>query len=149
MSRVELDTFINDRYAAIEDRLQVRSRPFNAHAGCLLITNGVCSHYMIDLQVVRKRLNRPLTYAEKVVFRPAATLGLMLSPEQSLQCIFSCRDDQCTQEHRSSCDLGPCCEQVVYGHLDDPENEDIRRGISYLRLRPGILHTKRHADLCI
>ncbi len=27
--------------------------------------------------------------------------------------------------------------QVVYGHLDDPENEDIRRGISYLRLRPG------------
>ena len=27
--------------------------------------------------------------------------------------------------------------QVVYGHLDDPEHEDIRRGISYLRLRPG------------
>ena len=33
--------------------------------------------------------------------------------------------------------LTPC--QVVYGHLDDPENEDIRRGISYLRLRPGML----------
>lgn len=27
MSRVELDTFINDRYAAIEDRLQVCSLP--------------------------------------------------------------------------------------------------------------------------
>ncbi len=31
----------------------------------------------------------------------------------------------------------PFAWQVVYGHLDDPENEDIRRGISYLRLRPG------------
>ena len=27
--------------------------------------------------------------------------------------------------------------QVVYGHLDDPEGQDIKRGASYLRLRPG------------
>ena len=27
--------------------------------------------------------------------------------------------------------------QVVYGHLDDPEGQDIQRGVSYLRLRPG------------
>ncbi len=39
--------------------------------------------------------------------------------------------------------LTPC--QVVYGHLDDPENEDIRRGISYLRLRPGKLEAPHEA----
>jgi aconitate hydratase len=44
----------------------------------------------LSLQVVRRRLNRPLTFAEK----------------------------------------------VVYGHLDDPEGQDIQRGVSYLRLRP-------------
>lgn len=27
--------------------------------------------------------------------------------------------------------------QVVYGHLDDPEGQDIKRGVSYLKLRPG------------
>ncbi len=27
--------------------------------------------------------------------------------------------------------------QNVYGHLDDPEHQDIQRGVSYLRLRPG------------
>lgn len=42
------------------------------------------------MQVVRRRLNRPLTFAEK----------------------------------------------VVYGHLDDPESQDIERGVSYLKLRP-------------
>ena len=26
--------------------------------------------------------------------------------------------------------------QVVYGHLDDPENQEMKRGSSYLRLRP-------------
>eukprot|EP00877_Chromochloris_zofingiensis_P008121 jgi/Chrzof1/3562/Cz13g00140.t1_ACH1[v5.2] len=62
MSRFEPDEYINDRYKAMEDRLAV----------------------------VRKRLNRPLTLAEK----------------------------------------------VVYGHLDDPEGQDIKRGVSYLKLRP-------------
>ena len=81
MSRVELDTFINDRYAAIEDRLQVCSSFLNAPAACLLITDGVLSQYILGLQVVRKRLNRPLTYAEKVIFRPAAKKGLVLSQE--------------------------------------------------------------------
>lgn len=42
------------------------------------------------LQIVRQRLNRPLTYAEK----------------------------------------------VLYSHLDDPHNQDIQRGKSYLKLRP-------------
>lgn len=28
--------------------------------------------------------------------------------------------------------------QVVYGHLDEPDTQDIRRGVSYLRLRPGV-----------
>ncbi|KAH8653324.1 aconitase family-domain-containing protein [Xylariales sp. PMI_506] len=43
-----------------------------------------------NLAVVRSRLNRPLTYAEK----------------------------------------------ILYSHLDDPLNQDIERGVSYLRLRP-------------
>ena len=60
MSQFEQDQFIN--YKAIEDRLLV----------------------------VRRRLNRPLTLSEK----------------------------------------------IVYGHLDDPEHQDIKRGVSYLRLRP-------------
>lgn len=34
--------------------------------------------------------------------------------------------------------LGPLtlAEKVVYGHLDDPHGQDIKRGSSYLRLRP-------------
>ncbi|KAI8379732.1 aconitate hydratase [Radiomyces spectabilis] len=43
-----------------------------------------------NLQIVKRRLNRPLTYSEK----------------------------------------------IVYGHLDEPETQDIERGKSYLRLRP-------------
>jgi hypothetical protein len=27
--------------------------------------------------------------------------------------------------------------QVVYGHLDDPEHQELQRGVSYLKLRPG------------
>lgn len=53
---------MNDRYASIDEKLAI----------------------------VRRRLNRPLTFAEK----------------------------------------------VVYGHLDDPEGQDIQRGVSYLKLRP-------------
>lgn len=45
--------------------------------------------------------------------------------------------------------------QVVYGHLDDPEKQELKRGVSYLRLRPGeldsgsvafvfLLHGMRH-----
>ncbi|OIW26410.1 aconitate hydratase [Coniochaeta ligniaria NRRL 30616] len=43
-----------------------------------------------NLAIVRSRLNRPLTYAEK----------------------------------------------ILYSHLDDPEGQEIERGVSYLRLRP-------------
>ena len=43
-----------------------------------------------NLAIVRKRLNRPLTYGEK----------------------------------------------ILYSHLDDPHNQDIERGTSYLKLRP-------------
>jgi aconitate hydratase len=27
-------------------------------------------------------------------------------------------------------------EKIIYGHLDDAKNQDIKRGSSYLRLRP-------------
>ncbi|KAJ9528630.1 hypothetical protein QJQ45_020393 [Haematococcus lacustris] len=63
LSKVEQDEFINERYRAMEDRLKV----------------------------VRKRLNHPLTLAEK----------------------------------------------IIYGHLDEPETQEIKRGVSYLKLRPG------------
>ncbi|KAI5957081.1 ACO1 [Candida jiufengensis] len=43
-----------------------------------------------NLEIVKSRLNRPLTYAEK----------------------------------------------ILYGHLDDPHNQEIERGVSYLKLRP-------------
>lgn len=62
LSRLEPEEYVNDRYAAMESRLAA----------------------------VRKRLNRPLSFAEK----------------------------------------------VVYGHLDDPEGQEIKRGVSYLKLRP-------------
>ncbi|MEW5312386.1 MAG: hypothetical protein WDW38_004025 [Sanguina aurantia] len=62
LSALEPEESLNDRYKAIEDRLAV----------------------------VRRRLNTPLTLAEK----------------------------------------------IVYGHLDDPENQELKRGVSYLRLRP-------------
>ena len=29
-------------------------------------------------------------------------------------------------------------EKIVYGHLDDPQNQDIVRGVSYLKLRPDV-----------
>ena len=29
-------------------------------------------------------------------------------------------------------------EKVLYGHLDDPHNQDIVRGVSYLKLRPDV-----------
>jgi len=44
-----------------------------------------------NLEVVRSRLNRPLTLSEK----------------------------------------------ILYSHLDDPAKQEIERGVSYLRLRPG------------
>ena len=29
-------------------------------------------------------------------------------------------------------------EKILYGHLDDPYNQDIVRGASYLKLRPDV-----------
>lgn len=29
-------------------------------------------------------------------------------------------------------------EKIVYGHLDDPHNQDLVRGVSYLKLRPDV-----------
>ena len=33
-------------------------------------------------------------------------------------------------------------EKIVYGHLDDPHNQDIERGVSYLKLRPDVSSAK-------
>jgi hypothetical protein len=29
-------------------------------------------------------------------------------------------------------------EKILYGHLDEPETQDIKRGVSYLKLRPDV-----------
>jgi hypothetical protein len=29
-------------------------------------------------------------------------------------------------------------EKIVYGHLDNPHEQDIQRGVSYLKLRPDV-----------
>lgn len=79
--------------------VDISSRQF--HASCYTASKVAMSKFDTDvflpyekldknLQVVRKRLNRPLTLAEK----------------------------------------------ILYSHLDDPANQDIVRGTSYLRLRP-------------
>ena len=66
------------------------------------MTNWEKGHYINykkmseNLSIVRSRLNRPLTFAEK----------------------------------------------ILYSHLDDPHNQDIERGKSYLKLRPDLLLVK-------
>lgn len=33
--------------------------------------------------------------------------------------------------------------QIVYGHLEEPETQELQRGVSYLKLRPGtVTHTQ-------
>jgi hypothetical protein len=52
--------------------------------------------------------------------------------------------------HTADCWLTSCCcccclRQVVYGHLDDPEGQELERGVSYLKLRPGAPASSRTA----
>lgn len=79
----------------------VESQQRNFHASCAASAKVALSRFDQDvylpyeklqknLEVVKKRLNRPLTLSEK----------------------------------------------ILYGHLDDPANQEIERGTSYLRLRP-------------
>jgi hypothetical protein len=140
----------------------------------------------IPTQVVRKRLNRPLTLAEKVgdaespcdggrrgqrnMRRGGRTrpLAASLGPERTLQPTRAsqgrrrgstrARRPQPQAAAGASAAARQRCErcpppapfppppnpplpfpllQVVYGHLDDPANQEIERGVSYLKLRPG------------
>jgi len=67
MSRLEPDEDLRQRYAAMEDRLSVSVQQSSFHQiycvkfGCLWLTD-----FHFSLQIVRKRLNRPMTLAEKV-----------------------------------------------------------------------------------
>ena len=36
-------------------------------------------------------------------------------------------------------------EKILYGHLDDPYNQDIVRGASYLKLRPDVSTSSFHS----
>ena len=73
---METDQYINDRYAAIEERLAVCT--YLIFLGVQAKTLFSERSGVVATQVVRKRLNRPLTLAEKVccprrssVFAPA------------------------------------------------------------------------------
>ena len=68
-------------------------------------------------QIIRKRINKPLTLAEKVRRRAKQQRpsGLLLTRRLAAA-------------RRS---------QIVYGHLDDPATSGLERGVTYLRLRPG------------
>ena len=67
MSRLEPDEDLRQRYAAMEDRLSVSVQQSSFHQiycvrfGYLWVTD-----FHFFLQIVRKRLNRPMTLAEKV-----------------------------------------------------------------------------------
>jgi hypothetical protein len=68
------------------------------------------------VQIIRKRINKPLTLAEKV---RGAKRGLVFVA-------LPFRDSACALR-----------AQIVYGHLDDPETSGLERGVTYLKLRPG------------
>ena len=64
MSKMEPDEYINDRYKAIEERLAVGAAA-GAKNTCIR-GSALLTACMPRSQVVRKRLNTPLTLAEKV-----------------------------------------------------------------------------------
>jgi len=102
MSRLETGTYINDRYSAMEERLSI----------------------------VRKRLNRPLSFAEKVCTPPGCLCRNSTCQTYAMRCLY---------QFWVVCDgVLLISSQVVYGHLDDPEGQEITRGKSYLMLRPGV-----------
>lgn len=77
MSRLEPDEDLRERYAAMEDRLSVSSLNKKTHTQDETLSYKAChsdaQFCIILLQVVRKRLNRPMTLAEKVcryILRP-------------------------------------------------------------------------------
>lgn len=124
MSRMEPDEDLRQRYAAMEDRLSVSSLCHQSQGRLA----EVHAEFMCFLQVVRKRLNRPMTLAEKVC---------------------GCFTMAFRSSHRSCPNWPLLVLQVVYGHLDDPEGQDIRRGVSYLRLRPGLHQNSVIIDGCV
>ena len=76
-------------------------------------------------QIIRKRLNKPLTLAEKVCAVPTSRSARAKGKGRSLGQLLRRR-------------LGaPSRTQIVYGHLDDPETSGLERGVTYLKLRPG------------
>ena len=105
MSRVEPDTYINDCYQAIEDRLKVRRRrgagqhPRDRACAGLgrrlprrLRRARLPPPLRCPLQVVRRRLNRPLTFSEKV---GAAVLLRPLGMPAPSPHVFAARTHTC------------------------------------------------------
>lgn len=49
-----------------------------------------------------------------------------------------CDADVCNRMNNKPLTLA---EKIVYGHLDNPHEQDIERGVSYLKLRPDVRST--------
>jgi hypothetical protein len=61
----------------------------------------------------------------------SSMLSLLSLSAHTLRCIYHQPNDHGVTT------MVCCCCQVVYGHLDDPEGQELERGVSYLKLRPG------------
>lgn len=68
MSRLEPDEDLRKRYAAMEDRLGVNRDILSYLLTCSCYVVSTRPIHPLLLQVVRKRLNRPMTLAEKVSY---------------------------------------------------------------------------------
>ena len=73
LSRVEPDQLLNDRYAAMEERLAVSFKQVYCMPNSLI--EQVTDQDLLVMQIVRKRLNKPMTYAEKVIAFDLAKVG--------------------------------------------------------------------------
>jgi hypothetical protein len=132
MSKVEPTEFINDRYAAMEKRLKVcrvAGRPFCAtkpfRAGSLPSeTLHSPLHVLPPSDTDRAEAPEPAPDPR----REGEFCGLDLG---------GCWVSNFWANSDNAGPLQPPSLQIVYGHLEEPETQELERGVSYLKLRPG------------
>ena len=62
-------------------------------------------------------------------------------PTNPLVLTLLCWTDRIADRRRLNRPL-TLAEKIVYGHLDNPHEQEIERGVSYLKLRPDVSHTR-------
>lgn len=75
------------------------------------------------------RLAHISTINESKTISPSFARGIFPVLEQAVYCSLS---------HTRLKRPLTLSEKILYGHLDDPHNQDIVRGVSYLKLRPDV-----------